>query len=93
MDSIKEELHYAKVPIQGKYFKNYGFLLGFNRKFLAKTYFHPVKISILEWKFELFMKLDFPNRIFEKSEVSIVGGFSGEIDGFTNNYFYSFPQG
>lgn len=39
------------------------------------------------------MKLDFPNRIFEKSGVSIVGGFSGEIDGFTNNYFYSFPQG
>jgi len=48
MDSIKEELHYAKVPIQGKYFKNFGFLVGFNRNFLAKTSFHPVKISILE---------------------------------------------
>ena len=93
MDSIKEELHYAKVPIQGKYFKKIGFIVGFNRNFSAKTYFHPVKISILEWKFELFMKLDFPNRIFEKSGVSIVGGFSAEIDGFTNNCFYSFPQG
>ena len=29
MDSIKEELHYAKVPIQGKYFKNFGFFVGF----------------------------------------------------------------
>lgn len=28
MDSIKEELHYAKVPIQGKYFKNFGFFVG-----------------------------------------------------------------
>ena len=92
MDSIKEELHYAKVPIQGKYFKNSGFLVGFNSNFLAKFYFHPVQIGILNWKFELFMKLDFPNRIFEKSGVSIVGGFSAEIDGFTN-YFYSFPQG
>ena len=36
MDSIKEELHYAKVPIQGKYFKNFGFLIGFGVYFWAK---------------------------------------------------------
>jgi len=53
MDSIKEELHYAKVPIQGKYFKNFGFFVDFNGNFSAKTYFHPVKIGILKcgWVF------------------------------------------
>ena len=75
MDSIKEELHYAKVPIQGKYFKIFGFFVGFDTNFLVisdKNLF--LLVRKLHWLL-IFLKLNFPNRIFEKSKMFSVGGF------------------